>query len=334
MNSIGSCMEGGVISLSGGLIRFLGDTAPTKLCVACSGGSDSVALLALLCREKSLHHRLVVLHFNHGTRGGASDGDADFVQNLAKEARIPAIIGHRDDVALPHFNEDLLRRCRFRFFHREMARLSTPYLLTAHNRDDVIETFLMRLARGSSIDGLAALRPVEHRRDGRIYVRPLLSLSKDVLRNYLLVERIPWREDESNASELYLRNRVRHQLIPLWETLEPERPLKSCLLLTRTLLVEDADALVELSNRCFQMAFHENRLNLEALAGQPLAILRRVLHLFFLENGHILERARADHLLNMLRRGKPFKVSVASNVTCISTGLQIYLQQTHHPKTP
>ncbi|MDR0727527.1 MAG: tRNA lysidine(34) synthetase TilS [Puniceicoccales bacterium] len=318
-------MKDGVIQLTSELLCFLESTAPAKLCVACSGGSDSMALLSLMLEGTSLRHRLIVLHFNHGTRGDASDGDADFVQNLSNDAQIPVVIGRRGGIVAPHLNEDFLRRCRFQFFHREMARLSTPYLLTAHNRDDVVETFLMRLARGVSVDGLVALRPVEHRTDGRIYVRPLLSFSKDTLRDYLLERNIPWREDASNASELHLRNRVRHRLIPLWKTLEPQRPLESCLLRTRNLLTEDAEALGQLSQRCFQAAFHENRLALELLRDQPLAILRRVFHLFFLENGYTLERALADHLLNLYQSNRPFKVSVTPDLTCVSNGLEIFL---------
>jgi tRNA(Ile)-lysidine synthase len=330
MNFSGDHMGNGAISLGGELLHFLEDVVPARLCVACSGGSDSVALLHLLCGEGSLRQRLIVLHFNHGTRERASDGDADFVQGLANDLQIPSVIGRREGTVPPHSNEDLLRRCRFQFFHREMTRLSTPYLLTAHNRDDAIETFLMRLARGSSIDGLIALRPVAHRRDGRIYVRPLLSFSKDALRSYLLARHIPWREDISNASELHLRNRMRHRLIPLWKTLEPQRSLESCLLHTRNLLVEDADALENLSKCCFRGAYRENRLSIELLRGQPLAILRRVLHLFFLENGHVLERALVSHLLDLCQGDRPFKASVAGELVCISNGREIYLQQACH----
>jgi tRNA(Ile)-lysidine synthase len=329
-----NCVGDAIISLGGELLRFLEGTAPAKLCMACSGGSDSVALLSLLCEEKSLRHRLVILHFNHSARGEESDGDADFVQRLAVDLGVPAIVGLRDDAGPLHCNEDSLRRCRFQFFHREMARLSTPYLLTAHNGDDVIETFLMRLARGSSLDGLIALRPVEHRRDGRIYARPLLSFSKDALRNYLLERQIPWREDASNISDLHLRNRMRHRLIPLWKTLEPQRPLAASLLRTRSLLAEDTDALTELSTHCFQSALRGNNLNLEALENKPVAILRRVLHLFFLENGLVLERALADHLLRLCQSGRPFKASITRKLACISDGREIFLRQMHHQKTP
>jgi tRNA(Ile)-lysidine synthase len=322
------------IALEEGLLRLLAAAAPAKLCVACSGGSDSVALLSLLCEAESLRHQLVVLHFNHRTRDDASDSDADFVKTLANHMQIPAIVGRREGATPRHCSEDLLRCCRFQFFHREMAQLSTPYLLTAHNGDDVIETFLMRLARGAAIDGLVALRPVEHRRDGHIYVRPLLAFSKDALRNHLLAQHIPWREDASNASDLHLRNRMRHRLIPLWKTLDPQRPLEACMLHTRALLAEDADALGELSNRRFQAAFRENRLILAGLRDQPPAIIRRVLHLFFLENGQALERALADHLLRSYQTGRPFKVSIAPNLTCISNGREIYLQQILHAKAP
>ncbi|MDR1457045.1 MAG: tRNA lysidine(34) synthetase TilS [Puniceicoccales bacterium] len=326
-------MEDCAAELDDGLFSFLKDTAPVKLCVACSGGSDSMALLSLLCEKKSLRHRLVVLHFNHGTRGDASDGDADFVQCFAADMRISFIVGCSDGTVTAHSGEELLRRYRFRFFHREMARLSSPYLLTAHNRDDVIETFLMRLARGSSVDGLVALRPVEHRLDGRVYIRPLLSCSKNSLRNYLLARHIPWREDESNASDLHLRNRVRHRLLPIWRTLEPQRALESCLLRTRALLVEDADALEELSQHCFLSAYLENCLRVEALHGQPAAILRRVLHLFFLKNGHVLGRALIECLLRMRPFDRPFKISITPELSCISDGRKIYLLQMHPRKS-
>jgi tRNA(Ile)-lysidine synthase len=327
------CLKDGSVHLPEELFRFLENTFPARLCVACSGGSDSVALLVLLCKEASLRDRLIVLHFNHRTRGNTSDGDADFVKNFASAAHVPIVVGHLNDDTRGYFGEDLLRRHRFYFFRREMSKLDTPYLLTGHNRDDVIETFLMRLARGSSVDGLTALRAVEHRCDGYIYVRPLLSFSKNALREYLLKMHILWREDSSNASECYLRNRVRHKLIPAWKNIESGRSLESCLLHARALLVEDADALKELSEGCFRAICHENRLDLEALRRQPIAVLRRVLHLFFLNNGRVLERAFIDHLLDLCQVGEPFKASVTTDLVCVSTGREIYLQYLHRSST-
>lgn len=314
------------ICLDDRLRQWLESTAPHWLCVACSGGSDSMALLLLLHEISTFRGRLLVFHFDHHTRNGASHADAEFVQNFAQTLGIPVIVGQRNITSEPATNEDQLRHHRFRFFHREMAQLSTPYLLTAHHRDDVIETFLMRLARGSSIDGLVALQPVERRRDGYIYVRPLLSYSKVGLQKYLRDRGISWREDESNATDHHLRNRVRHQLIPLWKSLEPLRSWDTSILRTRDLLMEDGQALAQMSSQLFKDAYRENILLLKPLRNQPAAILRRVLHHFFLENGRPLERPLMDHLLSLCREFPRFKVSLSPSAECVCDGQSLFLR--------
>ncbi|MDR1438401.1 MAG: tRNA lysidine(34) synthetase TilS [Puniceicoccales bacterium] len=319
----------GNVELSADLLQLLRNVAPQKICLACSGGSDSMALASLLSADKSLRASLHLLHFDHGMRGKKSREDGEFVGRFSRSMGLAISIGKRSEVTAAGHGEDYLRRCRFQFFHGEMRRLGTPYLLTAHHRDDVLETFLLRLSRGAGLDGLVALRSIENRRDGLIYVRPLLNFSKSQLRRYLLARGIPWREDESNGTDDYLRNRIRHRLMPLWKGLEPGRNFPASLLRTRALLTEDGEALAQISRQKFHQCYgpEKNILRAAELVQQPSAILRRVLHLYFLENFCPLERKLADYLCEKLAAGKSFQATVNKNLTAIFSGENFTLEK-------
>jgi tRNA(Ile)-lysidine synthase len=310
------------VQLDKNLLYHLRDDQ-SLLCVACSAGSDSMALLHLLHGDLSLRHKISVLHFDHGIRGEESAADAKFVAEVACRLHIPIVLRKCEHFPYPkRTNEDWLRRQRFQFFHGEMRRMGAIHLLTAHHRDDVLETFLLRLWRGSSIDGLTALRPIENRRDGFCYVRPLLNFPKEKLQKFLMERRISWREDSSNMSMDYLRNRIRHRLLPLWKELDTQRNLCASLLRSRDMLQEDGEALTELTDKCFQEAYlpGKNALYMGALQGRPRAILRRIVHRYFLENGHLLERQLADHLCATCYKGEKFQISVAKELFIKSDG--------------
>lgn len=181
--------------------------------VAVSGGADSVALLHALgelCPERAL----CVIHLNHCLRGAESDGDEEFVQDLAERLGCACFL-RREDVADARSTgsrnlEEAGRRCRYRFFRELLADGACGVVATAHTRSDQAETVLFRLLRGAGGAGLSGVWPIVA---GSI-VRPMLDVSRNEVLDYLRKRGIAWREDSSNADPAFARNRLRHGLLP------------------------------------------------------------------------------------------------------------------------
>lgn len=182
--------------------------------VGVSGGADSVALLTLLQPRTDLH--LVVVHLNHQTRGEETEQDAAFVAVMAKNLGIECITQTRAVVETwrncwPPNRSAFFRALRLELFSRIVREHNLSGVVLGHHREDQAETVLQRLLRGSGYQALAGIQPDTTINNLRI-VRPLLTISRAQLRDRLTRNKIPWREDTSNASPAYNRNRVRHVL--------------------------------------------------------------------------------------------------------------------------
>lgn len=179
------------------------------LLVGVSGGPDSVALLDALVQ---LGYRPHVAHLNHQLRGAESDADAEFVRQLANKYGLPVTV---ESQSVPP-DEDACRQARLAFFERVAARTGTGKILLAHNADDQVETFLLRLLRGAGPTGLSGMQA--DRQIGQVrLLRPLLEVSRGEVLEYLRTRGLTYREDSSNANRRFLRNRIRHELLPLLE---------------------------------------------------------------------------------------------------------------------
>lgn len=194
-----------------------GDT----IIVALSGGADSTALLDLLSRLPGYSPRLVAAHLNHCLRGSESDGDEEFVRSLAARYGIPLECRRMDVKEFSRKErlslEDAGRRARIAFLEELRHSWRATAVALAHHADDQAETVLMRLLRGSGPGGLAGI-PY---RNSRGFIRPLLEVDRAQLVVYLTERDLTWREDSSNRDTTFLRNRVRHELLPLLEQYNP-----------------------------------------------------------------------------------------------------------------
>ncbi len=181
----------------------------TVLFVAVSGGIDSVVLLDVLFRLRSaFKYQIHVLHFNHNVRGEAADADQEFVAGLARKYSITAHFG-RLRTRYPRLSETVLREERYKFFQKYLDEYPSALIATGHNQDDRVETFLMRLLKGSRLQGLSSIQP----RRGR-FIRPLLAIHRAEIENFAQTEKLEFREDHTNADTSIIRNRLRHELIP------------------------------------------------------------------------------------------------------------------------
>ncbi len=191
-----------------------------RILIACSGGPDSVALAYLLKELASrMNLRLALLHFDHRLRKESAK-DLQFVRLLASRLRLPFYGGRAQKVSSSKTKnvspEEKARELRYAFFRSVARRTGIRKVALAHHKDDQAETVLMRLVQGTGLRGLQGIRPVV-REGGVSYFRPLIELTRQELRRFLAAKRIRYREDPTNRSLRFLRNRVRHRLLPLLE---------------------------------------------------------------------------------------------------------------------
>lgn len=191
--------------------------------IGCSGGIDSMVLTHFLAEHRFDVH---VLHVNYQKRGTESDHDMEFVRTFCKERNIPFYVRLYEEYSKGNFQENA-RKFRYDFFET-FASEKNGVIVLAHHADDQVETFFMNLMRQSGIIGLAAMPVV---RDN--YIRPFLHLSKEDLIAYAIRNNVKWREDKSNQSAEYLRNKWRLEFIPHMEKTVPDLK-KSVLTLIRT----------------------------------------------------------------------------------------------------
>jgi tRNA(Ile)-lysidine synthase len=191
--------------------------------VGVSGGADSVALLRVfLALEKDLPRQIIVAHFNHQLRDDAEQ-DAQFVGDLAEQFGLPIALGTADvrDVARRKGDglEAAGRDTRYRFFEEVADHHRAHFVATAHTADDQAETILHRILRGTGVGGLRGMREwrLLNGRQDIALVRPLLPIRRSMLLQYLAAIGQSFREDPSNRSMRFTRNRIRHRLLPLLE---------------------------------------------------------------------------------------------------------------------
>jgi tRNA(Ile)-lysidine synthase len=182
-----------------------------RVAVAVSGGADSVCLLHVLLElAPRWDLTLGVLHVNHNLRGDASRGDAEFVRDLAVGHGLPFTLCDLNLTASAGNLEQSARNARLAFFHGRVDQGLADRVAVGHTRSDQAETVLFRFLRGSGATGLAAIRPVT---EGGI-VRPLIEIDRGEIDRYLRARGLPWREDATNATLDFARNRIRHRLLP------------------------------------------------------------------------------------------------------------------------
>ncbi len=188
-----------------------------QILIAVSGGIDSVALLNLF---EEAGYNIAVAHCNFQLRGEESDADAAFVASLANEKSIKFYRKNfnTEEVARERGNSIQMaaRDLRYAWFEEVRNKEKYDLIACAHNLDDVLETFFINLSRGTGIRGLSGIPS----KAGKI-VRPLLFASREEIIDYAEKKGIIYREDSSNASEKYLRNKIRHKLLPLFEDQNP-----------------------------------------------------------------------------------------------------------------
>ncbi len=252
--------------------------AGSTVVLAVSGGIDSMVMAHLLVR---LRHKLcftpVIACFDHCLRE-ESAAEVAFVARFAAGLDVPFFSAAADisQLAVGDNVENVARRERYAFLRRVAARYPAALIATAHHRGDQAETVLLHLLRGSGTDGLSAIAP----RQGDV-IRPLLCLNRAEIALYAAAVSLSWCEDRSNQSDRYLRNRVRHELLPQLCAYNPQ--IEAALNDTAAICRGDEELLRQLTEQAFERGYLPQKQALAAAEfdSLPLALRRRVLRRAF-----------------------------------------------------
>ena len=296
------------------VVNLLQSKVGEKWMVACSGGADSLfCLLSIWGAFPELRENLTVLHFNHKLRAAESDKDENFIEEVAKVLKISFV--SESQVGTEKSDEASLRDRRREFFYSTMAKLNGKILIQGHHLDDVAETLLWRIARGVGTDGLCAPRPIQIHKDF-FFVRPLLSIPRSEIHRLLNQSNISWREDQSNQSEQYLRNRLRKNTLPNWKN-DSDRELLNGILQTRELIEEQADALSQWAGDALISTLENDKLSVDKLNQYPRAIIRKVLSSWLSTEKTLstVHQYHLNHILDALSGSDPFKIQLSSKLT-------------------
>lgn len=221
----------------------------SKIVLGVSGGPDSVCMLDALAKiAPKCDLELIVAHINYGLRGKDSDKDEEFVRDLAEKHNLEIAVLPKtrfSKILKPSFrkkpSENELREIRYNFFEEVRRENDFDSITVAHNADDQVETFLMRVIRGAGLIGLSAMKY----KTGKI-IRPLLGISRKEILEYLKTCKIKYRIDKTNKQAIFFRNKIRNQLIPyLKKNFNPR--IKETISGAVNSIAEDADLLEKIA---------------------------------------------------------------------------------------
>lgn len=271
------------------------DLKPGTYVVAVSGGVDSMALLDLLVKKaeglkqkaqsKSPNSanlqpsvaglKLIVAHFDHGIRPDSAK-DRKLVQKFAEKHGLPFV--HYEGKLGPNASEEAARKARYEFLHKVREAAHADAILTAHHQDDAVETATHNILRGTGRKGLSSLKNTKHVK------RPLLHLPKHELKSYAEDRKLKWREDTTNNDLRYIRNYIRHQVLPRL-TLEEKASLLTHIQKARTLNQKIDTAITTLSREFLQSGKNDRELKRQQFIKLPYIIAREVMAAWLRRNG-------------------------------------------------
>jgi tRNA(Ile)-lysidine synthase len=266
-----------------------------KIVLAVSGGPDSVCLLDIFSKLKKKYSlKLIIAHVNYGLRGKDSERDEKFVRKLAEKYGLEIFVLR--PYAAP--SENNLRDLRYAFFEKIRKENHFDFIAVAHNRDDQVETHLARVIRGAGLAGLAAMK----HKNGKI-IRPLLSISRPEILEYLADRNLTYRTDRTNLESKYTRNKIRNRLIPYLEkNFNPN--IRQTIFDSIVSISEDYDLLAKITAK---ESAKSRELKITALLKLHPAVQKRVLRNKLAETKGDLKDISAAHIAEILKIAKSTK---------------------------
>jgi tRNA(Ile)-lysidine synthase len=296
-----------------------------KVLVGVSGGADSIALLHILHKfSHSQNYSLIVVHINHMARGKDSDVDAGFVESMAEKLKLPFYL-KKINVGIERLKlktsfQDAARIIRYQFFEETLQTVGGHRVALGHTADDQVETILINIVRGTGLKGLAGIPQVRN-----CIIRPFLEFYRKDLEIYLKENDLSFREDSSNFDKKYLRNRIRHELIPHLETYNPS--IKKCLQeMSGIIRVEDS-LLSQTTKDIFKQKLGKNNekhiiWEIKDFQSYAIALRKRLVRDIFCHITGDMQAITAYHvqqiitLFNSPKAGKVLNIPRGVTVTC------------------
>jgi tRNA(Ile)-lysidine synthase len=291
--------------------------------VAVSGGCDSVVLLSMLHALAEKHRwQLTIAHLNHQLRGRSSDADERLVRRMATRLGLPVIVERANVRRLARDQklsiEMAARGVRHEFLARAAVSRGISHIALAHHADDQVELFFLRLLRGTGSEGLAGMSWSARSPANRklTLIRPLLELTRQQLRNFAVTNRLAFREDASNASLDFQRNRLRHELLPLLRR-HYQPALEKVVLRLMSILGAEAQFINDsardwlTAERTAGKVSGARSRGVTSFAQLPVGLQRRCVHLQLLDLGVTPEFSLVEQL--RLQPGRPISISPKLN---------------------
>ena len=294
---------------------------------ATSGGPDSMALLSLLIKlSKTKKITIICAHVNHNLRKESQE-EAIMVEKYANENNLIF-----EKMEINHYEgntENYARTQRYNFFEKLIKKYNATYLLTAHHGDDLTETILMRMVRGSSLKGYSGFQEITDNGTYKIY-RPLITKTKDELLNYVKTNNIPYAVDKTNFSEEYTRNRYRLNILPILKKENKSVHLKF-LKFSETLKLYD-DHINKEANEKLNKVYQNNNLNLKLFENEDELIKRKILYQIlnnlYYKNISLITDNHVELILNIIESSRPnLKINLPSKVLVIKNYQNLYFTQ-------
>ena len=291
---------------------------------ATSGGPDSMALLSLLIKlSKTKKITIICAHVNHNLRKESQE-EAIMVEKYANENNLIF-----EKMEINHYEgntENYARTQRYNFFEKLIKKYNATYLLTAHHGDDLTETILMRMVRGSSLKGYSGFQEVTDKGTYKIY-RPLITKTKDELLNYVKTNNIPYAVDKTNFSEEYTRNRYRLNILPILKKENKSVHLKF-LKFSETLKLYD-DHINKEVNEKLNKIYQNNNLNLNLFENEDELIKRKILYKIlndlYYKNISLITDNHVELILNIIESPRPnLKINLPNKVLVIKNYQNLY----------
>jgi tRNA(Ile)-lysidine synthase len=300
-------------------------TSGDKILVGVSGGADSITLLHVLHRFSQIqNYSLIVAHINHMARGNDSDADAVFVESVAEKLKLPFCL-KKIDVGIERLKlktsfQNAARIIRYQFFEETLQLVGGNRIALGHTADDQVETILINIVRGTGLKGLAGIPQV---RD--CIIRPFLGFYKKDLEIYLKENDLSFRKDSSNSDKKYLRNRIRHELIPHLETYNPG--IKKCLQEMSGIAREEDSLLSQTTRDIFKQKLGKDNdkniiWDIEDFQSYPIALRQRLAREIFCHITGDMQEITAYHVqqiinvFNYPKAGKVLNIPRGVIVTC------------------
>ena len=306
------------------VINYLKDLKINEYIVcATSGGIDSMVLLSLL--NKVYKNRVVCAHVNHNKRT-ESEEERHFLEEYCYKNNIVFEYLKLEKISNNNFHEEA-RKKRLEFFKNICDKHNSNYLFTAHHNDDLIETILMRLSRGSSLAGYGGFQ--KNILIGNLnIIKPLIEISKDQIELYSKNNKIPFRLDKSNNSMIYTRNRYRHNIIPILK--KEEKNLGEKYLKFSTKINEYSLFFEKYVSKKYNEIVDKNQIDLKKLLNEEeiirKEIIRKYLELIYKDDINLFSDIHIKNIMSLINNSKPnFLINLPKNMVFIKKYDIIYI---------